>query len=126
MGFVSFSDGPTLGSIAKDAHIFVGHNSRYIDVYEVATDRDFSHTLKENIMNRGAMDVLISDNAKAKTSHTVQDILQMYKHCACSSEPHHPHQNHAACCIGYIKDLAYRVLTITSSYSNDYMPSKNA
>ena len=64
-----FSDEPALGSEAKAVQIFVDHSSKYISVYGVATDRHFSHPLEENIMNRGAMDVLISDNTNTKTSH---------------------------------------------------------
>ena len=46
-----FSDEPTLGSIEKAAQILIGCNSKYIDVYRVATDYDFSCTLEEYIMN---------------------------------------------------------------------------
>ena len=46
-----FSDEPMLGSNAKAVQILVGHNSRYIHVYRVATDHDLSCTLEENIMN---------------------------------------------------------------------------
>ena len=46
-----FSNEPTLGSNATVVQIFVGHNSKYIEVYRVATDHDLSHTLEENIMN---------------------------------------------------------------------------
>ena len=41
----------------------------YIDVYRVATDHDLSHTLEGDIMNCGAMDVLISNNENTATSH---------------------------------------------------------
>ena len=46
-----FSNEPTLGSKATTAQIIIGHNSKYIDVYGVATEYDLSHTLEENIMN---------------------------------------------------------------------------
>ena len=42
------------------------------------------------------MDVLISDNAHA-----------------CTSEPHHQHQDYTKCCIGHIKDVINHVLTFT-------------
>ena len=46
-----FSDEPELGSYATALHIFSGCNSKYINVYGVATDHDFSCTLEVNIMN---------------------------------------------------------------------------
>ena len=55
---------PALGSNHTTAQIFVGHNSKYIDAYGVATDHGLSCTLEENIMNQGAMDVLISNNSE--------------------------------------------------------------
>ena len=58
-----FSDQATLGRNAQAAQKFIGCNSKYIDVYGVVTDQDLSHTLEENIMSCGAMDVLISNNA---------------------------------------------------------------
>ena len=66
-----------LASNAQAAQIFVGHNSKYIDVYGIATDQDLSHTLEENIMSCGAMDILISDNAHVATSQQV-DHSQNY------------------------------------------------
>ena len=58
-----FSDEPALGSNATTVQIFIGHISKCINVYRVATDHDLSHTPEENIMNQGAMDVLISNTA---------------------------------------------------------------
>ena len=66
-----------LASNAQAAQIIVGHNSKYIDVYGIATDQDLSHTLEENIMSCGAMDILISDNAHVATSQQV-DHSQNY------------------------------------------------
>ena len=46
-----FSNEPALGSNPTAVQIFIGHNSKYIDVYRVAADCDLSCTLEENIMN---------------------------------------------------------------------------
>ena len=46
-----FSDEPALGSNATAAQIFIGYNSKCINVYGVTTDCDLSHTPEENIMN---------------------------------------------------------------------------
>ena len=94
-----FSDEPALGSNATAVQIFIGHNSKYINVYRVATDHVLSHTLEENIMNQGAMDILISNNACTATSQKVKDILHMYCVKSYNSEPHHQHKNYAEHCI---------------------------
>ena len=46
-----FSGEAALGSNMTAVETFVGCNSKYIDVYGVATDHDLSHTLEHNIMN---------------------------------------------------------------------------
>ena len=66
-----FSHEPALGSNTQAAQIFIGHNSKYIDAYGVSTDCNLSHTLEENILSHGAMDVLVSDNAHTATSQKV-------------------------------------------------------
>ena len=73
-----FSDDHVQGSNATAVQIFIGQNSKYIDIYRVAMDHDLSCTLEENIMNQGAMGVLFSDNAKATTCQKVKDILCMH------------------------------------------------
>ena len=60
--------------------------------------------LEENIMNQGAMDVLISNSEYAGTSQKVKGILHMYHIKTCTSEPHHQHKNYPEHCIGHIKD----------------------
>ena len=54
--------------------IFVWCNSKYIDVYRVATDHDVSHTLQENMMNQEAMEDLLAvmqETQPARKSETV-------------------------------------------------------
>ena len=113
-----FSNKPALGSNAQAAQLFIGHNSKYIDVYRVLTYFNLSHTLKENTMSHGAMDVLISDKACTATSQKVKDIIHLYYIQSCTSKPHHQHQNYTKCCIGHIKDVMNHVLTSTGAHSN--------
>jgi hypothetical protein len=40
------------------------------------TDNEFVNTVEDNIRERGAMDKLISDCAKAKSSNRVKQILR--------------------------------------------------
>ena len=84
-----------LGSNTTAVQIFVGHNSKYINFYGVATDHDISCTLEENIVSHGAMDVLICDHSCTPTSQKVKDILHMYCIKSCTGEPHHQHQNYS-------------------------------
>ena len=65
-----FSDEPALGSNATPVQIFILHNSEYVNDYGGTTDHDVSHTLEQNIMNQGAMDVLTSNNLKSNQSES--------------------------------------------------------
>ena len=84
----------------------------------VATDHDLSDTLEENIMNQGAMDVLISNNACTATSHTVKGIICMYYMKSCKSQPYHQHQNYTEYCVGHIKDVMNHIVTFTGALNN--------
>ena len=81
-------------------------------------DHDLSHIIEENIMNQGAMDILISNDVKATTSQKVKDILCRYCIKPYSSEPHHQHHNSPECCIGHIKDVTNWVLPFTGAPNN--------
>ena len=72
-----FSNEPALGSITQGGQIFIGHNSKYIDDYGVVTSCDLSHTLEENIMSCGAMDVLIRDNARKSKIFSICTVLNL-------------------------------------------------
>ena len=106
---------PAIDGGAKGAPVFVGRTTKFVDVYPVRTDGEFVQTLEDNIRRRGAMDILISDNAKAQISNKVKDILRMYKIADYQSEPHHQHQNFAERTIGFLKDTCNRVLTFTGA-----------
>ena len=72
------------------------------------TDAEFADILEENIRDRGAMDCLISDGAKAETSAKVVDILRM-------SELEHQHQNFAENRIRTLKDTSNRIMDWTGA-----------
>ena len=113
-----FSNEAALGNTTTAAQIFIGHNSKYIDIYGVATACDLPCTLEENIMNLGAMDVLVSNNAHTATNQKVKDILCIYHIKYHISEHHHQHQNYTECCIGHIKHVMNHVLTFTHAPNN--------
>jgi hypothetical protein len=64
-----FSDTPAVHSGVTVAQIFVGRESLAADVYCLKTDKEFVNTLEDNIQERGAMDNLISNCAKAENSN---------------------------------------------------------
>jgi hypothetical protein len=70
-----FSDTPAVDCGVTAAQIFVGRESLVADVYGLKTDKEFINTLEDNIRERGAMDKLISNCAKAETSERVKQIL---------------------------------------------------
>jgi hypothetical protein len=89
----------------------VGHNTLVADVYGIKTDREFVNTLEDNIRERGAMDKLISDGAKAEMSDRVkEDILRALVIRDWQNEPYHQNQNFAENCYATIKAAANRVL----------------
>jgi hypothetical protein len=61
-----FSDTPAVYSGVTCAQLFVGRELLVADMYGLKTDKAFVNTLEDNIRERGAMDKLISDCAKAE------------------------------------------------------------
>jgi len=66
------------------------------------TDGQFVGSLEDEIRYRGAMDLLISDMAKAEISARVREILRAFRIKDWQSEPHHQNQNIAE---RYIQEL---------------------
>ena len=104
VGIAAVDDGST------GAQVFVGTDSRVIDVHGVKSDAEFVATLEDEIRHRGAMDLLISDSAKSETSKKVKDILRAYRIHDFQSEPHHQNQNPAERHIQRLKEGTNRVL----------------
>ena len=105
-----FSDTPAVDSGVTAAQIFIGRSSLVADVYGIKTDKEFVNTLEDNIRERGAMDKLISDCARAETSSRVKDILRALVIADWQSEPYQENQNFAENRYGTIKAATNRVL----------------
>jgi len=58
------------------AQIFVGRRSLVSDAYGFCSVSEFPNTLSDNIRERGAMDVLISNHANYEMSARVKDMLR--------------------------------------------------
>ena len=77
------------------AQIFVGRNSHVIDMYPMRSPKEFPGTLEDVIRQRGAMDMLISDNGQNEISKRVRQILRALVIKDWQSEPRYQHQNYA-------------------------------
>ena len=105
-----FSDTPAVDSGVKAAQLFIGRKSLVADVYGLKTDKEFVNTLEDNIRERGAMDKLISDCARAETSTRIKDILRALVISDWQSEPYQENQNFAENRYATIKAATNRVL----------------
>ena len=86
----------------KCCQFYVGRRSYYMSAHGMLTDGDFVGSLEDEIRYRGAMDLLISDMAKAEISARVRAILRAFQIKDWQSEPHHQNQNIAE---RYIQEL---------------------
>ncbi len=73
-----YSDTKAIDDGSTCAQIFIGRETMFADAYGMKTDKEFVNTIEDNIRRRGAMDKLISDQAKAEISRRVLDILRAY------------------------------------------------
>ena len=116
-----FSDTPAVDSGVTAAQIFVGRHTLVADCYGLKTDKEFVNTLEDNIRERGAMDKLISDCAKAEMSHRVQQILRALCIQSWYSEPFHQNQNFAENRYGTIKALTNKVLNLSGAPAHTWL-----
>ena len=116
-----FSDVPAVDNGAKAAQLFVGRKSLVADVYGCKTDKQFVNTLEDNIRERGAMDKLISDGAKAETSTRIKDILRALVISGWHSEPYQENQNFAENRYSTIKAATNRVLNRSGAPANCWL-----
>ena len=89
-----FSAVPAVFDGSTAAQYFIGRKSGFQAAEGIGTsDKRFVTALQNHIRRYGAMDVLISDNAKAQISTRVEEILNtlVIKHR--TSEPHNKNQN---------------------------------
>ena len=91
-----FADVPAVGTNGQTmAQFFVGRKSLVIDIYGMKRKSEFVNALEDQIRQRGAMDLLVSDRASEQCSSRVHDILRALHIRDWQSEPHYQHQNFA-------------------------------
>ena len=96
----------------KEAQFHIRRTSHVADAFGMISEKEFVNTLEDIIQRRGAMELLISDNAKSETSGRVDDVLRAYKIKDWQSEPYFQHQNFAE--RGY-RDVKARVIVIMNA-----------
>ena len=91
-----YSSVPAVDDGSTAAQFFIGRRSHFRSSRPVGTsDKRFVHTLMDEIRRYGAMDVLISDNAKAQISARVKDVLRTFAIDDWQSEAYKGNQNFA-------------------------------
>ena len=91
-----YSRTPAIDNGSTAAQFFIGRKSHFRSVTPLgSTDKHFSQALMDEIRKYGAMDRLISDNAKAQISERVREILRTFCIKDWQSEPHKGNQNFA-------------------------------
>ena len=110
-----WADVPAVDNGALGAQFFCGTQTLFCDVFEVRTDADSVHTLEDVIRKRGAMDVLVSDRARAEISKAVKRILRHLCIDDWQSKPQYHHQNPAEQCYRWVKESCNRVMNTTGA-----------
>ena len=91
-----YSDTPAFETGSTAAQFFIGRKSHFRSARKLgSSDKDFASTLMDEVRKYGAMDKLVSDNAKAEISERVKDILRTFLIDDWQSEPYKGNQNFA-------------------------------
>ena len=87
---------PAVDSGGQDkGQLYIGRKSLVADIFGMTSEKEFVNTLEDEIRQRGAMDMLITDSARVETSDRVNEVLRAYRIKDWQSEPHYQHQNFA-------------------------------
>jgi hypothetical protein len=78
---------------ATKANMFIGLKSHFQDVYPIKSDGDFHDALRDNIRQRGAMDVLRSDHGSNVACKKTKEVLCQFVINDKQSKPKQQHQN---------------------------------
>lgn len=106
-----YSSVPAVGSGAEAAQFFIGRRSHYRSVYAIGkTDKNMVHALMDEIRRYGAMDRLISDNAKAQISLRVKEIQRIFAIDDWQNEPYRSNQNFAETGWSHTKEVTQSMM----------------
>jgi hypothetical protein len=91
-----YSNTPAFETGSTAAQFFIGRKSHFRSARKLgSSDKDFKSTLEDEIRKYGAMDRLVSDNAKAQVSDKVKEVLRTFAIDDWQSEPYKGNQNFA-------------------------------
>jgi len=100
----TFTDVPAVETPGNaGTQLFVGRRSPLSNCYGFCLVSEFPNNLLDNIRERGAMDVLISDHAAYEMPARVKDILRALMIGSWKGEPCYQHQNFAEHRRGHVK-----------------------
>lgn len=107
---------PAIDNGSTAAQFFVGRKSGFCEAEGIGeSDKKFPVALLNHIRKYGAMDQLISDNAKAELSARVVEILNTYGIPHFMSEPHNKNQNFAERVWQQVKDMVEKILNMSNA-----------
>ena len=121
MDSVKVSGAATDAGGIKKAKLYIRCTSYIVDVFGTFSDKEFVHTLKDIISKQGAMESLISDCAKVKSSGRVGDVLRFYKIRDWQSEPYFQHQKLAERGYGNIKARIIVIMNASCAGANELL-----
>ena len=90
--------------------IYGGCDSHFLAGYPMKTEKAVPSTLEDFIRDHGAMQGLVSDNAKSETSNAMHNIFRLYNIKDRQSEPHYEHQNPIERRIQDVKRMARNIM----------------
>ena len=97
------------------ASLYVGRKTLVTDIYPIKRQKQFINTLEDQIKDRGAMDVLVSDLAQVEISNKVKDLTRAYRIRTHQSEAEHQHQNPAERRYALVKQMTNALMNRTRS-----------
>ena len=100
------------------ASIFVGRKALITNVYPMMAETQIPCTLGHNIKDRGAMETIISDGARAAIGPRIKAICGIFTVKNYQSKPHHQHQNYAENRVGTLKDATNCVMERAGAPAN--------
>ena len=89
----AFDDGVPGHGGCTMLQVFAGMDSELLHGVPMKSETEVPDTILDFIWHYGAMERLMSNNAKSEMSFTVCDILRLYTIKDHQSEPHYQHQN---------------------------------
>jgi hypothetical protein len=91
------------------------------DIHSIKRDKQFTNTLEDKIIQRGAHNRLLSDRGQAFITHKVEDILGTFCFDKWQSEPHQHHQNPAEPQHQTLKNATNRIIDCTGAPSHVWL-----